>query len=136
MVGDTYTLSGLAVPEGLDDLHDLVELIGKEHTGISMADLALFETAVIEIAGNVVEHGRPEGGVNWTFSLSVLPDRIEAVLSDDGLAFRTTADAAASMPDTLAEDGRGLALAGLVLDALDYHRGDGVNQWRLVRCLS
>lgn len=140
MAGETYTLTGLAVPEGLDDLHDLVERIAKEHTSVPTADLMLFETAVIEIAGNVVEHGQPAGRVHWTFSLSVLPDRIEAVLSDDGLAFMNTGPTpgvkAPEMPDSLAEGGRGLALAGQVLDALDYHRVDDANHWRLVRTLS
>jgi hypothetical protein len=44
----------------------------------------MFETAVIEVAGNVVEHRRPPGHVTWAFRLSVLGDRLEARLSDSG----------------------------------------------------
>lgn len=133
MAGD-YTLTGLAVPAGLDDLHDLLERIGSDHPQLSPADLMLFETAVIEIAGNVVEHGRPPGEVHWTFSLVVHGDRIEAMLSDDGVPFEGSDDLPdAEMPDALAEGGRGFALAGAVLDRLDYERADGVNHWRLVR---
>ncbi|MEO5851860.1 MAG: ATP-binding protein [Nocardioides sp.] len=133
MAGE-YTLTGLAVPAGLDDLHDLLERIGTEHPQLSAADLMLFETAVIEIAGNVVEHGRPPGEVHWTFTLAVLEDRIEATLSDDGVPFEG-GDALpdAEMPDALAEGGRGFALAGAVLDELDYRRTDGANHWQLVR---
>jgi len=86
MAGD-YTLTGLAVPEGLDELHDLLERIGAEHSQVPPADLMLFETAVIEIAGNVVEHGFPPGEVHWTFILAVHDDRLEARLSDDGVPF-------------------------------------------------
>ena len=66
----------------------------------------------------------------------MLPDRIEALLSDDDLAFTPTGGSASRMPDVLAGDGRGLALAEKALDALDYHRVDGTNRWRLVRRLS
>ncbi len=133
MAGD-HTLSGLAVPEGLDELHDLLEQVGVQHPDVSPADLMLFETAVIEIAGNVVEHGRPPGGVHWKFSIQVRPDRIEATLADDGMAFedaRVLADA--SMPDADAEDGRGFALASQVLDELSYERRGSANLWAMVR---
>lgn len=127
-----YTLTGLAVPAGLDELHDLLERIGREVPGLSPADVMLFETAVIEIAGNVIEHGVPPGGVTWSFRLSVREDRIEATLSDDGAAYTRDA-AAAVMPDALAESGRGLALAGSILDRLEYRRDAAGNHWDMVR---
>jgi len=136
MAGD-YTLTGLAVPEGLDELHDLLERIGAEHSQVPPADLMLFETAVIEIAGNVVEHGFPPGEVHWTFILAVHDDRLEARLSDDGVPFDGGEDLpGAEMPDALAEGGRGFALAGAVLDKLHYHRSEGANHWQLVRILT
>lgn len=133
MAGD-HTVTGLAVPAGLDELHDLLERVGAEHPDVATADLMLFETAVIEIAGNVVEHGRPPGGVHWSFTLRVLPDRIEAELADDGQVFeqvRVLADA--EMPDADAETGRGFALASQLLDELAYERREGANHWSMVR---
>ncbi|WP_298891258.1 ATP-binding protein [uncultured Serinicoccus sp.] len=137
MSGD-YTLEGLSVPESLDQLHDLLQQVAEEHQGVASTDLMLFETAVIEIAGNVVEHGRPQGTVAWTFTLAVLPDRLAAVLSDDGqeyaLAEDQLADGRWAMPeDDLAEGGRGLALASVALDELDYQRTGGINSWTMVR---
>jgi serine/threonine-protein kinase RsbW len=133
-VAGDHTLTGLAVPEGLDELHDLLEQVGAQHPDVSSADLMLFQTAVIEIAGNVVEHGQPPGGVHWTFSIDVLTDRIEATLADDGKPFEDTrALADAEMPDTEAEDGRGFALASQVLDELSYERRGGANVWAMVR---
>jgi serine/threonine-protein kinase RsbW len=56
MSGD-YVLDGLAVPESLNLLQDLLEEVGQEHPELAASDLMLFETAVIEVAGGVVERG-------------------------------------------------------------------------------
>jgi serine/threonine-protein kinase RsbW len=130
MAGD-YVLEGLAVPEGVVDLHDLLARVGEEHPGLDATDLMLVETAVIEIANNVVEHGVPPGRVRWTFRLDVHRDRIEALLSDDGQAYAGGTDA--TLPDDLSESGRGLALAGAALDDLVYERREDANHWRMVR---
>ena len=133
MTGD-YLLEGLAVPETLNLLHDLLERVGQEHPEIDGGDLMMFETAVIEVAGNVVEHGRPSGHVTWAFRLSVLPDRLEAQLSDSGEEYPGGAWGT-DMPDAMEEDGRGLALATAVLDSLVYERAGDVNEWSMVRRL-
>jgi serine/threonine-protein kinase RsbW len=132
MTGD-YLLEGLAVPETLNLLHDLLERVGAEHPDIDAGDLMLFETAVIEVAGNVVEHGRPPGAVSWTFQLRVLPERLEARLSDSGEEYPGGTWGLEMPSDPLQEDGRGLALATAVLDALEYERTDGVNHWTMRR---
>jgi serine/threonine-protein kinase RsbW len=132
MGGEEYTLDGLAVPESLGLLHDLLEKVAEDHPGLSPNDLLLFETAVIEIAGNVVEHGRPPGEVRYTFTLAVLPDRLEAVLTDTGEEVPDP-DGADLMPDGWDETGRGLPLARAALDELSYARGDDGNLWRMTK---
>jgi serine/threonine-protein kinase RsbW len=132
MTGE-YLLEGLAVPETLDLLHDLLERVGDAHPDLDDGDLMLFETAVIEVAGNVVEHGRPRGRVAWTFRLSVLPDRLEATLSDSGEEYPGGTWGTTMPEDLMREDGRGLALATAVLDDLRYDRVDDVNHWAMVR---
>lgn len=132
MTGD-YLLEGLAVPESLNLLHDLLDRVGREHPEIDSADLMLFETAVIEVAGNVVEHGRPQGSVAWTFRLEVLEDRLEARLSDRGEEYPGGTWGTTMPADPMQEDGRGLALATAVLDDLSYERRDDANHWRMVR---
>jgi serine/threonine-protein kinase RsbW len=131
VTGD-YVLDGLAVPESLNLLHDLLERVGHENPDLDPADLMMFETAVIEVVGNVVEHGRPPGRVSWAFQLSVLPDRLEAQLSDSGEEYPGGAWGTA-MPPVLQEDGRGLALATAVLDSLEYQRSAGANHWTMLR---
>jgi len=132
VTGD-YVLEGLAVPESLNLLHDLLERAGREHPDLDAGDLMMFETAVIEVAGNVVEHGRPQGRVTWAFRLSVLSDRLEAQLSDSGEEYPGGTWGTTMPADLLQEEGRGLALATAVLNSLDYERSDGANHWTMVR---
>jgi serine/threonine-protein kinase RsbW len=132
-VSGDYALEAPAIPDSLTDLHVLLERVGREHPDLDTADLTMFETAVIEVAGNVVEHGRPEGEVTWAFRLSVLPDRLQGRLSDSGEAYTGGAWGTTMPPDPLEEDGRGLALATLVLDTLDYARSADANHWTLLR---
>jgi serine/threonine-protein kinase RsbW len=134
MNGD-YLLEGLSVPESLNLLHDLLERVGREHPELASSDLMMFETAVIEVAGNVVEHGRPPGEVGWTFRLGVLTDRLEATLSDAGEEY-PGGTWGTEMPGPMEEEGRGLALATAVLDALAYERSDDANRWTMVRRLA
>jgi serine/threonine-protein kinase RsbW len=134
MSGD-YLLDGLAVPESLNLLHDLLEQVGQDHPELAPSDLMLFETAVIEVAGNVVEHGQPSGQVRWRFRLAVHEDSLEASLSDSGEEYPGGAWGT-DMPDAMEEDGRGLALATAVLDSLVYERSGEVNQWSMVRRLA
>jgi serine/threonine-protein kinase RsbW len=128
MAGD-YELDALSVPESLEELHELMERASQDHPGLA-TDLMLMETAVIELAGNVVEHGRPEGRVAYHFSLQVLPDRLLGLLSDAGDQVEPGAEAPA---DPFAESGRGLELARAATDELSYRRTDGRNTWTLVR---
>ena len=132
MTGD-YILEGLAVPESLNLLHDLLERAGREHPDLDARDLMMFETAVIEVAGNVVEHGRPQGRVTWAFRLSVRSDRLEAQLSDSGEEYPGGTWGTTMPADLLQEEGRGLALATAVLNSLDYERSAGANHWTMVR---
>jgi serine/threonine-protein kinase RsbW len=130
-VADEYRLDGTAVPETLAQLHELLEQVRADHPEVDQEDVELFETAVIEIAGNVVEHGRPEGQVEYDLELRVLDDRLTATLRDSSQEEVT--DTEAEMPSVWAEEGRGFALAGAVLDELDVERRDGRNHWQLTR---
>lgn len=126
-----YELSGFAIPEGLEELHAMLQRVSAEHPVADPTAFMLFETAVTEIANNVIEHGRPQGEVRWRFSIDVTEDRLEATLSDSGQIFTGSLDA--EMPDAFAEGGRGLALARSMVDELTYERADGENLWHLSR---
>ena len=99
----------------------------------SEVDASMIEMAIIEIAGNVVQHGHPPGQVIYAFELEVHPDRIVGVLADTGSAVPDLSSIDEGLPDDLAENGRGLWLAKATLDELDYVRVGDRNTWRLVR---
>ncbi|WP_203135602.1 ATP-binding protein [Microbacterium sp. JZ31] len=131
--GKTYSLAGFAVPGELDHVHQLLERVGADHDGLDPMDLMLFETAVIEIANNVVEHGRPAGEVRWQFEVRVTDDAIVAELVDSGHEFEPHLQG--EMPSEDAEGGRGLLLAQAALDELEWSRTPAGNRWRMVRNL-
>lgn len=131
MAGD-YCLTGLAVPTSIDRLQDLLAQVREDHPDIDETDLFMLETAVVEIHGNVVEHGHPPGRLTYAFELDVLPDRLVGILADTGSASPDLGDLD-EMADEMAESGRGLWLARSVLDELEYHRIGSRNSWRLVR---
>lgn len=131
MPAEEFALKGWAVPEGLRDLRALVELADAAHPQIRSEAFLELETAAIEVAGNVVEHGRPPGQIRWSFTLRVMPEHVECVLADNGQKYE--GDLTAVMPDPLAESGRGLALARAVLDEFSHtHTGDE-NVWTMRR---
>jgi serine/threonine-protein kinase RsbW len=131
MTGD-YRLSGLAVPESLDLLHELLEQVRTDHQDLDENDLSMFETAIVEIHGNVVRHGRPPGEVRYAFQLTVENDQLVGVLADTGDTAPDLSEPGV-LPDELSESGRGLWLAQATLDQLDYLRVGNRNTWKLVR---
>ena len=129
MAGE-YELEALSVPESLEDLHDLMARARRDHPEVHSEDLMMLETAVVEIAGNVVEHGRPEGRAAYRMRLEVLDDLLRVRLTDAGAG---AVPCAPQTADPLAESGRGLALADAVVDRLDYQRVGDQNRWVVER---
>ena len=100
----------------------------------SFATRFKFETAVVEIATNIVEHThRAEGTAGRAFSLELSANDTEltAVFTDNGMPSDIDLSTV-TMADIDDENGRGLALAIAALDSLDYRRVNGRNVWTLV----
>ena len=131
MAGE-YHVAGLAVPESLDLLHGLLHRVREENDDIDATELMLFETAIIEIHGNVVQHGRPQGQVVYTFDLDVRDDMLVGVLADNGEAVPDLS-AQGGLVGEGAESGRGLHLARAALEELSFVRRDDQNTWRMVK---
>ena len=131
MAGE-YALRGLAVPESLNLLQDLLDQVRREHPELDETDVSMFETAIVEIHGNVVEHGHPPGQVIYAFELEVSSDRLVGILADTGVA-APDLSGMDELPDEMAESGRGLWLAKATLDDLQYARAGDRNTWKLVR---
>lgn len=131
MAGE-YSVSGLAVPETIDLLHSLLAEARADFPDVSEVDVSMIEMAIIEIAGNVVQHSPEAETAVYSFTLQVLDDRLVGVLEHSGP--EVTGLPTPSMPeDLMAEGGRGLALAEAAVHELRHEFVDGQNVWTLVR---
>lgn len=132
--GGRLELSAPATPEMLDLVHSVLEQLWAAHEDVTAADRARFETAVIEILGNIVEHAYEldEGSASRRFEVTLAATHTElvAAFGDDGVPMAIDLSTV-GMPDDLAESGRGLALALAAVDDLSYTREGGRNLWRL-----
>lgn len=133
-------LSAPADPEIMDLVHAILEQLWANHPDVSDVDRFRFETAVIEILGNIVEHAYlldPDSTASpvdqarrFDIVLGATDEKLIATLGDNGMPVALDLSNVA-MPDEDAESGRGLALAVAALDDLSYERVDGRNHWSL-----
>lgn len=125
----------LQVPVGLsclDEVQDFLASVWEQNPGVAELDKMLFEIAVVEIVGNIVEHGSTEGANTVELRVWVRPSELEGYVRDRG--DEVTIDiTAAAMPDEWSEHGRGVPMALAAVDRLVYERLGDLNCWRLTR---
>jgi serine/threonine-protein kinase RsbW len=126
------TFTGPAGPECLDAIHHLLDRLWDAETGADDTDRAMFTTAVLEVASNVVAHNSPDSSVSLSLFLSADSGMLRAELRENGSPAAVDI-ATASLPDDFAESGRGLALARMALDDFRYERAEELNRWQLAR---
>lgn len=123
-----------ALPASLEEVHALLEELVQRSPGITARERMRFETALVEVASNVIQHAQPrppDEHVTVTVVLRCDDAALTADLVDDALPAQVD-PAAAEMPAPDAESGRGLALARSLCDELRLVReGDG-NRWTVV----
>jgi serine/threonine-protein kinase RsbW len=126
------TLTAPAAPASVDLVHRLLQELWAECAadGPAAEDRIRFETALVEVAGNIAEHS---GAREFVLHVVVHPDRLVADFSDDGAGFGGDPGAAALPDDPLASSGRGLALARAAVHELAYERAGTQNRWHVVR---
>lgn len=129
----TYQLSGKATPAGIANVHKLIDRARTEHPEVPPRDLSLFETALIEIANNVVEHGIPPGRVQWRWLLRIGGRALEGELIDTSEPVGIKIGK--PMPAVSATSGRGLPIAEAALDYVLLSRIGSENHWLMLRWL-
>ena len=119
----------------LDEIHRLFAELWDQVPLVADRDRALFSLAVAEIAANVIQHAHDEGWL-WELDLSAWTDRLEASIRHPGPIVEQGLDAW-TMPEELAESGRGLALANAASSLHYFHttNPDG-SEWLVIRLLN
>jgi serine/threonine-protein kinase RsbW len=121
-------------PRDLTVVHELLEGLWSELPDLQPMDRFAFETALVELAGNVVEHADAGAGLTCEIRVTAADDALAAQLQDTGRAAEVEL-AERAMPEPLAERGRGIALIQRLVDDLAYERDGAVNRWRIERRL-
>lgn len=121
-------------PHDINSVHDLLGQVWAENPQVGSSDRLRFETALVELSGNVFEHADSGLGLRCAVTVTVETERLSAVVIDTGVPLPADSGRAV-MPDELAESGRGLALIHALVDELTYAREDDTNRWTLVRRL-
>jgi serine/threonine-protein kinase RsbW len=122
-----------AVAASLDEVQDR---FGAWWDSLGIDDVRLrfsFETALAEVAANIVEHTRRRdqvAGRRYAVELCATEDELVAVLTDNGMPADVDLSAV-TMADADEESGRGLALAIAALDRLEHEHTGGHNIWTL-----
>lgn len=124
-------LDAPATPDCLHRLHELFEELWSTCAWVADRDRMAFQTAVVEITNNIIEHAAAGLDVDVHIHLSVDGSGLEAWLSDWGRPLDENPTGVAA-GEELAEGGRGLSLAR-TLCKVSYERRDDENRWHLVR---
>ncbi|MDD7929872.1 ATP-binding protein [Microbacterium thalli] len=119
--------------ESVEAVHDLLLEWFEEAGDVDPRVRFAFETAVVEIAGNIVEHtvaARGAEGRHFTVQLVADEAMLTATFQDDAQPAELDLSAV-TMAEEGAEDGRGLALALASVDRLEYRHEGGRNIWSI-----
>jgi serine/threonine-protein kinase RsbW len=119
--------------DSLTTVQDLLATLWDDVADLTTRERFAFELAVMEIAGNIVEHTlAADGAPGRRFTLELVADdtRLLATFEDNGQPAELDLSAV-TMADVDDENGRGLALALASVDRVEYIRRDGHNVWEL-----
>ncbi|PRY65893.1 serine/threonine-protein kinase RsbW [Glaciihabitans tibetensis] len=117
-------------PDEVDVVHVALASLWAQDADVDAMDRMMFETALIELVSNVIEHGDSQTTINCTLDLAVDESTMKAVLVDTASPPRIDLSPR-EMPDEFAESGRGLAFIQALVDDFDYRRAGGSNIWTL-----
>ncbi|PZE86841.1 hypothetical protein DEI91_00600 [Curtobacterium sp. MCBD17_032] len=119
-------------PNDVDEVHDSVDDLWHRNADLGPSERMRFETALLELAGNVIEHAEGNERLVCQLTLRRTATTLEAVLSDSGAEVQVPFRTEMPDPEEMAESGRGIAMIELLMDDFSYERDPEGNRWRLV----
>ncbi|QHC61759.1 ATP-binding protein [Rathayibacter festucae] len=124
------TLAFRTPPDDIELVHDLLDSLFGERADVGARDRMEFETALVELVSNVIQHAVSTTAVLCRLVVTVDDEALRAELID-------TADPPGvdtgprEMPDAFAESGRGIALIQALVTDFDYERTASRNLWSI-----
>ena len=124
------TLAFRTPPDDIELVHDLLDSLFGERADVCARDRMEFETALVELVSNVIQHAVSTTAVLCRLVVTVDDEALRAELVD-------TADPPGvdtgprEMPDAFAESGRGIALIQALVTDFDYERTASRNLWSI-----
>jgi serine/threonine-protein kinase RsbW len=115
-------------PDDVDTVHDYIQRVWSTAPELDAMDKLKIETAVVELAANIIAHANGGDAVQGKVSLTVDDESIRCRITDTARASEVDLGDR-DMPDELAESGRGIAFIQRLVDVLHYERRDGENVW-------
>lgn len=132
---DTRVIEGQTSPGILANISALLDQTWSAHPQIPVAIRTQMSIAACEVAANIVEHAARGLPVYIRMEVRVLPHEVRVEFTDAGQPAQIDL-ATVSLPDEMAERGRGLALAKSALAELAYTKSTttktATNHWKLV----
>jgi serine/threonine-protein kinase RsbW len=128
------TLEFAVPPADVNTVHHLLEEVWSDAPLISARERFRFETALIELASNVIRHADGGDGLECVLTVEVTEDSLRALLIDSGVEGHI--DFTRGMPSEDEESGRGIPLIQALVDRLEYSRDGGRNRWEIQRIIT
>ncbi len=109
----------------LDDLQLTREIVADAagRIGFTPEDAGAIVSAVFEACANALTHGRTTGADTAALNIRILPDRIEAVVYDNGIGFPYPCQI--TMPPVSSPRGRGIPMMFAFMDEVDIDCSHG-----------
>ena len=122
-------------PDGVDLVHAALASLWAERADIDETDRMMFETALIELASNVIQHATSSTAIVCRVEITADDSVLRAELIDSADP-PDIDDGPRQMPDEFAESGRGLAFIQALVDDFQHHRVGGENVWTISKTRS
>lgn len=119
-------------PNHVDEVHDAVDDFWHLNGDLGSQERMRFETALLELAGNVIEHAEGNERLRCELTLRRTRTTLEGVLRDSGAEVAVPFRTRMPNPQEMAESGRGIAMIELLMDDFSYERDPEGNHWNLV----
>ncbi|MBO0985308.1 ATP-binding protein [Rathayibacter sp. SD072] len=120
-------------PDGVEAVHGALETLWQDRTDVDEMERMMFETALIELVSNVVQHASSTTTIICQLRLEADESVLRAVLVDTADPPLVDTDTVVEMPDEFAESGRGIPFIQALVDSFDHEREHGRNVWTIAK---